>query len=446
MPHTTGKLSREHRRSILGWAFYDWAESAFSTSILVAVLPIYYLAIAPEGPITFSLGPWQVTTAATSLWAYTISVSTLLIAIPSPVLGAMADFAGRRKRYLGVFAYLGALFTGLLVFVGQGDYLLASLLFTVANIANVGGNTFYNALLLDVAPKGRIDSVSSKGFALGYAGGGLLLVINLLMVSQHHLFGIPSPEWGARLSFLSVGLWWGIFTLPTLFWVRESKTPAAPPAHRYVKAGLRRTMGTLKAVAGYRDLLIFVVAFLIYNDGIQTVIVMAIPYGKEVLGLGAGTLMGALVLIQAIGIPGSLLFGMAAERWGAKRALMGGLTIWLGVVLYAWRMTEAWEFWVLGALVGLVLGGSQAISRSLFGAMIPQGQSAEFFGFLSVSSRFASFLGPLAFGLTRDITGSMRLGIVALTGFFIAGLVVLTFVNVQRGIRDAEQRSATADS
>ena len=436
-------LSREQKRSVWGWAFYDWAESAFSTSILVAVLPIYYLSIAPSGPITFHLGPWQITTAATSLWAYTVGLSTLIIAVPSPVLGAIADSSGRRKWFLGFFAYTGALFSALLICVGHGQYLLASVIFLVANAASVGGTIFYNSLLLDIAPPGRIDSVSGKGFALGYAGGGILLVVNLLMVSQPKWFGIPSAEWGARLSFLTVGLWWAVFTIPTLLLVRERRIAAERPSGGYIRLGIRRTVSTLRHALRYRDLVVFIVAFLIYNDGIQTVIVMAVPYGKEVLGLGAGTLMGVIVLIQVIGVPGSLLFGAVAERWGAKRAVISALVIWSVVVVYAWRMQHPAEFWVLGVLVGFVLGGSQAISRSLYGAMIPVGHNAEFYGFLAVSSRFASFLGPIAFGLARDLTGSMRAAIIALVAFFLVGLVVLTAVNVERGMREAGRTPAS---
>ena len=430
---TAARVDTQSRRSVWGWALYDFAESSFSTTILVAVLPVYYLSIAPKGDIVLALGPWRVTTAASSLWAYTISLSTLLIAVPSPVLGAIADYGGARKRFLAVFCYVGALFSAMLYFVGQGDYLLASGIFIVANIGSVGGSIFYNSLLLDVAPPGRIDWVSSKGFALGYAGGGTLLVINLLMLSRPDWFGIGSVDLAARACFLTVGVWWAVFALPTLFWVRERPYAGSRPPGGYLRIGLGRTARTLRSMAGYRDLFLFVIAFLIYNDGIQTVIVMAIPFGKEALGIGTPTLMAVLVLIQAIGVPGSLLFGKIAQAWGAKRAVMLALVIWSGIVLYAWRMTDAAEFWVLGACVGLVLGGSQAISRSLYGAMIPHGQTAEFYGFLAVSSRFASFLGPVAFGLARDLTGSMRAGILALIVFFVVGLAVLVPVNVARG-------------
>lgn len=424
-------------REVWGWAFYDFAESSFATSILVAVLPIYYLTIAPAGDIILKVGPWRITTAASSLWAYTISVSTMLVGLPSPVLGAIADYSGARKRFLGAFGYVGALFSALLVLVGQGEYLLASVLFCVANIGSVGGSIFYNALLVDVAPPGKIDWVSGKGFAFGYVGGGALLVANLVMISRPGWFGIPSVEWAARVCFLTVGIWWAVFALPTMFWVRERPFTGVRPPGGYVAIGLRRTWRTLRQLLGYRDLVVFLLAFLVFNDGIQTVIVMAIPYGKETLALDNSTLMGVLVLIQAIGVPGSLLFGKLAEAWGAKRALMLSLVIWSGVVLYAWRMTDAAEFWVLGALVGVVLGGSQAISRSLYGAMIPPVQAAEFYGFLAVSSRFSSFFGPLVFGLARDLTGSMRLGILALIVFFVFGLAMLALVNVARGIERA---------
>lgn len=432
-------LTRAERRSILGWVMYDFAESAFATSLLVAVLPIYYLGIAPKGSIVLSLGPWHIATAATSLWAYTVSLSTLLVAIPSPVLGSIADSSGARKRSLALFGYVGALFSGLLVLVGQGEYLLASALFCIANVGSVGGSIFYNSLLVDVAPPGRMDWLSGKGFAYGYVGGGTLLVANLIMIARPGWFGIPSVEWAARISFLTVGIWWAVFALPTLLWVRELPFTDLRPTGRYLSLGIRRTWGTIRHLVGYRDLFCFLLAYLIFNDGIQTVIVIAIPYGKETLGIGTGTLMGVLVLIQAIGVPGSLLWGKIAEKWGAKRAQTATLVIWSGVVIYAWRMTSAIEFWVLGLLVGIVLGGSQAISRSLYGAMIPPARTAEFYGFFAMSSRFSSFLGPLAFGLTHDLTGSMRAGILFLIVFFLAGLALLAFVDVERGRRLAHE-------
>jgi len=442
-PAAAASDGRAARRAIWGWAFYDFAESSFSTTILVAVLPIYYLAIAPAGDIVFSLGPWRLRTAATSLWAYTISLSTLLIALPSPVLGAIADHSGARKRFLAVFGYTGALFSALLILVGNGEYLLASALFIVANIGSVGGSTFYNALLLDVAPPGQIDWVSGKGFALGYVGGGILLVLNLFMLSRPEWFGIPSVAWAARISFLTVGIWWAVFALPTMLWVREPPRKAPPP-EGYLRVGIRETLRTLREIVRYRDLLVFVIAFLIFNDGIQTVIVMATPYGKETLHLSNGTLLGVLVLIQAIAVPGSLLFGKLAQEWGSKRALMLSLAIWSGIVVYAWRMTHAAEFWVLGAFVGLVLGGSQAISRSLYGALIPRERTAEFYGFLSISSRFSSFLGPLVFGLARDLTGSMRVGILALIAFFFVGLALLVPVSMVRGMAASAMETDTA--
>jgi UMF1 family MFS transporter len=432
-------MDTHSRRSVLGWALYDFAESAFATSILVAILPVYYLTIAPKGDFVISLGPFHVTTAASSVWAYTISFSTMLIAFPSPVLGALADVGGRRKLFLAVFGYTGALFSGLLVFVGTGDYFLASALFCVANIGSVGSTVYYNALLVDVAPPGKMDMVSGKGFAWGYLGGGTVFVINLLMIANPGWFGIPSQEWGIRISFLVVGVWWAVFTIPTMLWVRERPRAEEKPLGGVVKAAFRNTWSTLRRLTHYRDLARYLLAFLVFNDGIQTVIVMAVPYGKETLGLDTTTLMGTLVLIQAIGIPGSLMFGWIAEKLGAKQGLLISLAIWCCVVFLAWRMTSAAEFWVLGALVGLVLGGSQAISRSLYGSMVPASQAAEFYGFLAVSSRFSSFFGPLVFGLARDITGSMRAGILALIVFFVVGSALLMLVNVQRGMDKAKE-------
>ena len=458
--------SPERRRSVRGWVLYDFAESTFSTSILVAILPIYFLTIArdpaavnffgdiainkvdaawslisyvrssavvPAGSdLTFSLFGIQITTAASSLWGYIISISTLTVALISPVLGAIADCSGTKKRFLAFFAFIGAFFSGMLVFVGQGDYLMASAFFMLANIGSAAGNVFYNALLPDVADSDSMDWVSGRGFSMGYLGGGLLLIINLLMIQQHELFGIPTVEWATRLCFVSVGIWWALFTLPILLWVHEYGTPAKSRG-MYVRTGFQRIGKTLKKLRKLPDLLLFFLAYLIYNDGIQTVIVMATPFGKEVLDLDEATLIGTLLMIQIIGIPGSLAFGRLAQYWGAKRTVMLSLVIWSGVVIYAWQMTSGLEFWILGGLVGVVLGGSQAISRSLYAVLIPKRQAAEFYGFLSFSSRFASFIGPLVFALTRDITGSMRSSILVLIAFFLIGSGILSIVNVRRG-------------
>ena len=377
----------------------------------------------------------QIRTAASSLWGYTISLSTLLVALMSPVLGAIADSGGTRKRFLAAFGFTGALFSALLVTVGQGDYLLAAFLFLVANIGSAAGNVFYNALLPSVADESEMDWVSGKGFSMGYLGGGILLVINLVMIRQHEWFGIPSVEWATRLCFVTVGVWWAVFTLPVLLWVKERSNGRREKAS--ITDGFRRIAATMRSLRRFPDLLRFFLAYLIYNDGIQTVIVMATPFGKEVLRLDETSLIGTLLMIQIIGIPGSLVFGKIAQRWGAKRAVLLSLCIWCGVVVYAWQMTTAAEFWALGVMVGMVLGGSQAISRSLYAKLIPKAQAAEFYGFLSFSSRFASFLGPLVFALARDITGSMRTGILVLIAFFVIGLALLRFVDIARGIASA---------
>jgi MFS transporter, UMF1 family len=426
------------KRAILGWVFYDFAESTFSTSILVAVLPIYFLTIAPPGEFLLDLGLFSFRTAATSVWGYTISFSTLLVAIISPFLGAVADFSGTRKRFLAIFGYTGAFCSGLLFFAGDGDYMLAAGLFAIANIGSAGGTVFYNSLLPEVARPDEMDWVSGRGFSMGYLGGGILLVVNMLMISYPGVFGISDAMWAARWCFVTVGVWWALFALPTLALVNERPPSRKRPEGNAAIVGWRTLRGTLKDLRNYRDLLVFFAAYLVYNDGIQTVIVMATPFGKEVLRLEPEVLMGTLVLIQAIGIPGSLAFGKLAQRWGAKQVLLLSLVIWTAVVIYAWQMTTPEEYLVLGVGVGLVLGGSQAISRSLYAAMIPKSQAAEFYGFLSFSSRFASFLGPLAFALARDLTGSMRVGILVLIGFFVVGGGLLLLVDVPRGIRRAK--------
>ncbi len=432
-------------KRVWGWVLYDFAESTFATSILVAVLPIYFLSIAPEGDITFSIAGFSFRTAAPSIWGYTVALSTIIVAAISPILGAVADYSGTRKRFLAAFGYLGALFSGLLFLVGDGQYLLAAVLFMVANIGSAAGTVFYNALLPEVAAPEDMDWVSGKGFSMGYLGGGILLVVNMLMIGNWEWFGFSSQQWAVRTCFLTVGVWWAVFATPTMLWVDETRRVRGPTDRvSYFSLGFRRIFRTLRELRNYRDLLVFLVAFLIFNDGIQTVIVMATPYGKAVLNLDEGALLGTLVMIQAIGIPGSLLFGRLAKAWNAKSTVMATLAVWMGIVVYAWQMESATEFWVLGGLVGLVLGGSQAISRSLYAAMIPKAQAAEFYGFLSFSSRFASFLGPLAFAVARDVTGSMRTGILVLIAFFGVGLALLALVDVRRGVALARQADQAA--
>lgn len=411
--------ARSAERSLRGWYLYDWANSAFATVILAALLPVYFAeAVVPAGGATL----FGVNFSATSLWGYVSGISALLVFLSAPALGAMADASRARRRWLIGFFLPGALATMLLVTVGPGDVGRALWLYFAAATAFVAANIFYDSFLPGLGGPAERDRISAKGFAWGYAGGGLLFLFDLLLVQGHASVGL-SKEWAVRIALCSAGLWWGGFGL--LAW-RMLEEPAGA-AKRPVRL-LSATWSTFRRLLARRETALFCIAYLFYNDGIQTVVKMASIYGKDELGLATGTLLGTLLMVQVIGVPGALLFGRLAGRLGTRRSLMLSLLIWLGVVILGYRMTAAWEFWLLGALVGFCLGATQALSRSFFSRHVPEGREAEYFGFYSVFAKFSAIGGPLLFAIIRQATGTARLSILALGLFFLIGLVLLAMM------------------
>jgi UMF1 family MFS transporter len=423
-------LDTPRKKAWFGWCMYDWANSAFATVILASVLPVYFASLVPPGGAQVSLFGLQRTMPASALWGYSVSFSMLLVAVAAPWLGALGDRRGIRRRLLIVFAITGATATCLLALAGPGQYLLAAGLFVLANVGFASGNIFYNSFLPALAQGPDLDRLSARGFALGYIGGGLMLLIAFLLIQYPAFFGFADRGSATRGAFLLTGLWWGLFALPTFRYVREDifvHTPA--PLLR----GLRGYLQIFAQMRHHPDLLLFLVAFLFYNDGIQTVIAVSAIFGREELGLSQTTVLSVFLMIQFVAMPGSLLYGRAAERWGAKRSILAGLVLFIAVTIYAYTMQKGWEFWILGFVVALIFGGLQAISRSLFAALIPPGKSAEFFAFYAISGKFASVVGPLLFALIADLTGSTRLSILALASLFIIGLLLLSRVDVARG-------------
>ncbi|NIQ39271.1 MAG: MFS transporter [Proteobacteria bacterium] len=419
-------MNGDNKRAVRSWCMYDWANSAFATTIMAAVLPAYYSLVA---------GASLDKTTASSYWGYTNTIAMFIIAVLAPILGAMADHGRARKKYLGVFASFGILSTGLLVLVSTGDWLMASIFYIVGRIGFAGGNIFYDALLPHVAGEDRIDQVSAYGYAVGYLGGGLLLALNLVAI----LFEIPNKEWAARLSFLSVGVWWALFSIP-LF-----KNVGEPPARRIegesrnpVQAGFQRLRSTFREVKKFREAFKFLIAFWLYNDGVSTIIVMAVIFGAEV-GIGQSTLIGAILAVQFVGIPFTVLYGHLAKRLGTKNSILVGLVVYTGIAIGGYFLKTGLHFWILAILVGMVQGGTQALSRSLFGSIIPRFRTAEFFGFYNVSSKFAGILGPLLFGVVGQLTGSSRLSIISLIVFFVAGGLLLMRVDHGKGMHIARQ-------
>ena len=421
---------KAYKKIVNAWCMYDWANSAFVTTVMAAVLPPFYSTVA---------GATLPGNLATVYWAYTTSIALFIGAIMAPILGAIADFAGIKKRLLAIFAAVGIVFTGLLYFVSTGDWLKASIFVIMAEIGFSGANIFYDSLLPHVARPQDIDQVSTKGYAMGYLGGGLLLAINLAMIMFPKMFGLPNAEMAIRVSFLTVAVWWGVFSIPLL------RTVPEPPASgditegvNPVVGGFRRLAQTFHDIRRYRELTKFLVAFWLYNDGIGTIIKMATIYGAEI-GIGTTDLVGALLLTQFVGVPFSILFGRLARKLGTKSSIFLALGVYTLISIAGYFMSTAWHFWVLAGAVGLVQGGSQALSRSLFGTMVPKTKTAEFFGFYDISSKIAGIAGPFLFGVVGQLTGSSRLSIISLIIFFIGGMLLLTTVNVEEGQRAARE-------
>lgn len=421
------------------WRLYDWANSAFATTILAALLPIYFVALVPLEGGQLPIPGMERAIPAEALWGYAVSFSMAFCALTAPWLGALADSRRWRRRFLILFGTLGATATALLACAGAGQYRLAALLFILANIGFALGNIFYDAFLPALAEQeDDLDRLSAQGYAWGYIGGGLALLLAFLLVQWPELFGFADRGSATRAAFLLTGLWWGIFALPAFFALKETlfTAPAGPPLR-----GWRDYLALFSALRRYPDLLLFLLAFLLYNDGIQTIITVAAIFGRKELGLSQTTILQVFLMIQFIAWPGSLLFGRIAARFGAKPTIMAGLLAFVAITGYAYTIHDSREFWLLGAGVALIFGGCQAISRSLYASLIPAGKSAEFFAFFTVSGKFASLFGPLLFALVADLTGSSRLSILALSAFFLVGLVLLAGVNVSRGQALARQES-----
>ena len=414
------------RPELRAWALYDWANSAFMTTVVAAVFPIYYAKVAADG---------LTDAAATFRFGVATTIALTCVALFSPPLGALADASGSKKRLLTLFTGIGVLATAGLGFVGRGDWALALGLFMLGNIGIYGSITFYDALLPHVAKPEELDRVSTAGYALGYLGGGLLLALNLAWIQKPALFGLPDAAVATRLAFVSVAVWWAIFTIPILRRVAEPPVPAGAE-HVSVVTAFARLGGTLRGLRRYRDAFTTLLAFMLYNDGIGTIIRMATLYGTQV-GIDQGSLIGALLLVQFIGVPAAFVFGAIADRVGAKPAILGSLAIYTVVSVLAFRMRTGTDFFILAALVGLVQGGSQALSRSVFATLIPRDRTAEFFGFFSVFEKFAGVFGPLLFSAAVVITQDTRAAILSVILFFVAGAVLLLRVDVEAGRRAA---------
>ena len=415
-----------NRPELRAWAMYDWANSAFQSTVITAVFPDFFASVAAA-----DLPP----AVATARYAWATTIAVAIIAVLGPILGAIADYRGIKKKMLGAFMGLGVVATLMMATIDRGEWQYAAAVFIVANIAIAASFVFYDSLLPHIAAPEEMDRVSTAAYAIGYLGGGIVLVVNLLWILMPGTFGIPGTVAAIKLSFVSVAVWWLVFSIPLFRGVPEppralesDETGAENP----VLAGFARVRETFLELRGYRQAFLMLVAFLLYNDGIQTIIRMATIYGAEI-GIDRNARIAAFVLVQFVGVPFSFLFGAAAGRIGAKRAIFVALSVYVGISVLGYFMTTAWQFFALAFLVATVQGGSQALSRSLFARMIPKHKSSEYFGFFSVFEKFAGVAGPAMFAASVMLFGSSRAAVLSVILFFVAGAMVLTRVNVAEG-------------
>ncbi|HEX5132481.1 MAG TPA: MFS transporter [Candidatus Krumholzibacteria bacterium] len=407
--------SRSIDRPAFAWALYDWGNSAFSTTVMAGFFPLMFKQYWSSGDA--SMSSFRLGLAS--------SLASLVIALSAPALGAIADAGGSRKRFLLATAAIGIAGTAGLFFVGAGQWAMAATVFVIATIGFSASMIFYDALLMDVSTPATSDYVSAFGFAIGYLGGGVLFLLNIVMYKSPATFGIATPEDAARWSFLSVAMWWALFSIPLARAVRE-RAPAGRQAGT-TRRGLHDLVETIRHLRRHRVVLLFLLGYWFYIDGVHTIVRMGIDYGMS-LGFPAGTLIAALLLIQFVGFPASLAFGKIGERYGAKTGIYIAIAVYAGICLWGYRLARPSEFYALAVAIGLVQGGINSLSRSYYSRLIPEDQSAQFFGYYNTIGRFSAVLGPVLMGWVSVTTGNPRLSMLALIAFFVVGAMFLARV------------------
>jgi UMF1 family MFS transporter len=422
-----------HRPELRAWALYDVANSAWMTTVL-QIFPLFFVPVAAKG---------LAEDAARSRYAFATSLAVVLVGLAGPLLGAVADVRGSKKAFLGAFLALGAAATAAMSLIGEGEWRFALSVFVIGNIGVTSTLAFYNALLPGIAGAHEVDRVSTAGFALGYLGGGILLAVNMLMIARPALFGLADATDAIRFSFLTVAVWWVVFSIPLFRRVPEPKVRHegnADAPTRVMRTALSRMGATLRALRRHRDAGLLLLAFLIYNDGVNTIIRMATTFGDEI-GIPQPHMIAALLMVQFVGVPAAFAFGALADRIGAKAAIFVSLAVYGVISVFGFTLSTSLQFFVLALLVATVQGGAQALSRSLFSTLIPKHKAGEMFGFFGVFDRFGGALGAFVFGLVLSTTGSSRPAILSLIVFFAVGALLLSRVDVSRGrllAREAE--------
>ncbi|MGH7497148.1 MAG: MFS transporter [bacterium] len=406
-----------------GWSMYDWANSAFATTVMAGFFPIFFKEYWSQGAEV---------TESTAMLGFANSFASIFVAALAPLLGAMADAGRQKKAFLIFFAYLGALASGALFLVPPGAWLGAALTYAFGIVGFSGSLIFYDALLPAIVAEKRIDFVSSLGYGMGYLGGGLLFACNVWMTLSPATFGLADAGEAVRISFITVALWWGLFTLPVIFLVPEPHLREVTKTQSAIRAGWQQLLHTFHRVRHLRTILLFLIAYWLYIDGVDTIIRMAVDYGLSI-GFKSEDLIVALLITQFVGFPSAIFFGKLGEKIGAKRSIFIGIGVYLLVVIWATQMTEKFEFYALAVTIGLVQGGIQALSRSFYSRLIPHDQAGEFYGFYNLLGKFAVIFGPVLMGLTGLISRSSRVGMASIAILFLAGGVLLYFVDEQKG-------------
>ena len=431
------------RKAIWGWAMYDWANSAFATTVMAGFFPIFFKQYWSSGSDI---------NVSTAQLGFGNSIASLFVAFMAPILGAIADKGSAKKKFLIFFAYLGVLMTAALFLVQKGQWAWAIFVYAMGIVGFSGANIFYDSLLPDVTGEDKIDYVSGLGFSMGYLGGGLLFLINVLMLLMPRKFGLPDGAAAIRFAFLSVALWWGLFTFFTIFWVPETKASALRKKRKsIVIAGFRQFAGTFKKVRHLKVVFLFLLAYWLYIDGVDTIIRMAVDYGLS-LGFESNDLIVALLIVQFVGFPAALAFGKLGERWSVRKSIYLAIFIYMAVTVWGTMMTQKTEFYILAVVIGLVQGGIQALSRSYYSRLIPKNQAAEYYGFYNMLGKLAVILGPALMGLVGLIVKRVlmpvsptpaqviavghlasRWGIASLLILFVTGAILFYFVDEEKG-------------
>lgn len=417
-----------NNRSICSWALYDWANSAYATTVMAGFFPLFFKAYySAEADATIS----------TAQLGFANSISSFIIVLLAPLLGAIADAASLKKRFLFTFAYLGILMSIALAFVGKGEWEMAVFIYVLANIGFMGSNTFYDGLLPSVSNEKNVDFISGLGFSLGYLGGGVLFAINVWMLQEPLFFGFEDEAEAIKASFISVGIWWAIFSLPLMLFVEEKRDKKHKSSVLLVD-GYKRLKKTFAKISKLKGLMLFLVAYWLYIDGVDTIIRMAVDYGMA-LGFDSGSLILALLIVQFVGFPATLLFAKLAQVWDTKKAIFLAIGVYIVIIIMASMMQDVSEFYVLAVMIALVQGGIQALSRSYYSKMIPKEYAAEFFGFYNFLGKFAAIFGPLLIAVVALVTESSRIAIGSVVIFFILGAILLYFVDEKRVAKDVRE-------